>query len=79
MIKEIHKGDDFLSIEEAVGSLVTQMGLVTISREQGDVAVADFTITVRKKRTKSFNIPHSKAEQELNLENSLIDKETQMD
>ena len=50
----IRKGDDFLSIEETVGSMVTRMGLVSMNcsndSEQGDKAVCDFTIEIKRKR-----------------------------
>ena len=50
----IRKGDDFLSIEETVGDMVTKMGLVSMNccndSEQGDKAVCDFTIEIKRKR-----------------------------
>lgn len=50
----IRKGDDFLSIEETVGDMVTRMGLVTTDchndSEQRDRAVCDFTIEIKRKR-----------------------------
>ena len=53
----IHKGDDFLSIEETVGSMVTEMGLVTMDNsndsDASDKAVCDFTIEIRRKRNES--------------------------
>ena len=53
----IHKGDDFLSIEETVGSMVTEMGLVTTeARNDSDTtdrATCDFTIEIRRKRNES--------------------------
>lgn len=49
----IKKGNDFLSIEETVGNMVTKMGLVSMNcnndSEQGDRAVCDFTIEIKRK------------------------------
>ena len=49
----IHKGDDFLSVEETVGRMVVEMGLVTTEAhndsDANDKAVCDFTIEIRKK------------------------------
>ena len=53
MKKLIRKGDDFLSIEETVGYMVTTMGLVSTDchndSEQRDEAVCDFTIEIKRK------------------------------
>ena len=53
----IHKGDDFLSIEETVGRMVTTMGLVTMDNwndnDTADKAICDFTIEIRRKRNES--------------------------
>ena len=53
----IYKGDDFLSIEETVGRMVTEMGLVTMDNsndsEPADKAICDFTIEIRRKRNES--------------------------
>ena len=49
----IKKGDDFLSIEETVGSMVVSMGLVSIcahnDSEPSDKAICDFTIEIKRK------------------------------
>ena len=52
MKRTVHKGDDFLSIEETVGSMVTSMNLVTIGNENGDVATEDFVIEIHRIRNK---------------------------
>ena len=52
MKKIIYKGDDFLSIEETVGAIVTSMNLITINNEDGDVATEDFVIEVHRIRNK---------------------------
>ena len=53
----IYKGDDFLSIEETVGRMVTEMGLVTMDNwndnDTADKAICDFTIEIRRKRNES--------------------------
>lgn len=56
MKKIIHKGDDFLSIEETIGDIVTSMNLVTINDENGDVATEDFVIEVHRIRNKEIKI-----------------------
>lgn len=58
MKKIMRKGDDFLSIEEAVGDLTIAMNLVTINDKDGDKAKEDFTISVtriRKRKRKQKN------------------------
>lgn len=56
----IPKGTDFLAIEEAVGNMVTRMGLVTMDcrndSESGDKAICDFTIEIKRKyRSKNYD------------------------
>ena len=55
MKKIIYKGDDFLSIEESVGDMVTYMNLVSLHKEDGDVATEDFVIEVHRIRNKNKN------------------------
>lgn len=49
----IPKGTDFLAIEEAVGNMVTRMGLVTMNchddSDSSDKAICDFTIEIKRK------------------------------
>ena len=56
----IRKGDDFLSIEETVGDMVTRMGLVNMEcsndSELSDSALCDFTIEIKRKyRSKNYD------------------------
>lgn len=56
MKKIMHKGDDFLSISEAISEIVIQMGLLEINHGSNsgssDYVLNDFSIEVKKIRKK---------------------------
>ena len=55
MKAEVHKGNDFLSAEETLGSLLFRMGLISDKESDGvksSFINRDIVIEVRKKRQK---------------------------
>ena len=74
----IRKGDDFLSIEETVGSMVVSMGLVSTDSyndsDSSDKATCDFTIEIKRKyKSKERAImPEEKHFESLDIINEIL-------